>query len=1061
MAKRTAVLTALLVLLATVPAYAVSSNVVISQVYGGGGNSGSTYKNDFIELFNRGTSPVSLSGWSVQYASATGSTWQVTNLSGSIAAGQYYLVQESQGAGGTTSLPTPDATGTILMSATAGKVAVVSSTTALSGTCPASSSYVDLIGFGSTASCYEGAYAPAPSNTNADLRAYSGCLDTDHNNTDFSAGAPNPRNTASPTSTCTDLAPTVASTSPLGNALCVAGSSNVTVTFSEAVNVAGAWYTINCGTSGAHTATVSGGPTTFTLDPDTDFVAAEACTVTIVAAQVTDQDLLDPPDAMSADYAWTFFTPGAGLTPIHTIQGSGASSPLVGNTVTTRGIVTGVKSVSSSNKGFFIQEPDATIDADPATSEGILVFTGSSIPVEAVVGNLLEIRGTVSEFVPSSDPNQPPLSELTSPTICVISTGNPLPAAIPLSTTLPDPTGAYDQLERLEGMRVSVPSLTVTGATLGSVTEADATSTSTGIFFGVVTGVARPFREPGIQHPDPAPSGSIPPIPRWDTNPEVLRVDSKSPVGGTPLDVGTGAAVTGLVGPLDYTYRRYTIMLDPTVSPGVTGGPTLTAAPAPGVDDFTVASFNVARFFDTVNDPGKSDAVLTATAFNNRLAKLSIAVRDYLRFPDIIGFEEVENLATLQTIAATISTDAAANSQPDPQYSAYLVEGNDIGGIDVGFLVKTASAGSAARVSGVGVTQENAGELFLNPDSSTEPLNDRPPLVLAATVNFADGRTYPVAVIANHLRSFSDIDNPGGGSNGWASAGERVRAKRHKQAESLANLIQARQVAAPSERIVVLGDFNAYEFNDGYGDSMATIAGTPTPDNQTVVPGDGNDLVNPDLTNLTTTVAAADRYSYVYDGMAQSLDHVLVNAPLLKTAIARLEHVRINADFADVTRNNVTSPARTSDHDPAVAYFTLDADGDGIADSIDPCNDALVPAFAQTSSDQFQISGTVADCSGVASVALDPASSNLTLDVFGNPGGATRSWRVRRIADNQPCDGTLIAYDSAGTPDPGTFYVGLERVLPVPALGGVALALLGIAVALLGVVAIGRRVLLS
>ena len=106
-----------------------------------------------------------------------------------------------------------------------------------------------------------------------------------------------------------------------------------------------------------------------------------------------------------------------------------------------------------------------------------------------------------------------------------------------------------------------------------------------------------------------------------------------------------------LIGPLDYTFRRYTIMLDPTVSPGVIGGPTLTVAPTPGVDDFTVASFNVARFFDTVNDPGTSDAVLTAMAFDNRLAKLSIAVRDYLRFPDIIGVEEVENLTTLQAIA--------------------------------------------------------------------------------------------------------------------------------------------------------------------------------------------------------------------------------------------------------------------------------------------------------------------------------------------------------------------------------------------------------------------------
>ena len=112
----------------------LAQGVRISQVYGGGGNSGSTFKNDFIELFNSGNATVSLTGWSVQYNSAAGTgTWQVTTLTGSIAPGKYYLVQESLGTGGTVNLPTPDATGTIAMSATSGKVALVSSTTALTG----------------------------------------------------------------------------------------------------------------------------------------------------------------------------------------------------------------------------------------------------------------------------------------------------------------------------------------------------------------------------------------------------------------------------------------------------------------------------------------------------------------------------------------------------------------------------------------------------------------------------------------------------------------------------------------------------------------------------------------------------------------------------------------------------------------------------------------------------------------------------------------------------------------------------------------------------------------
>ncbi|MEP6920872.1 MAG: lamin tail domain-containing protein, partial [bacterium] len=104
---------------------APSTTVVISQAYGGGGNTGSTFRNDFIELFNRGTTPQLLTGWAVQYASATGTTWQVTNLTNvTLQPGQYYLVQEAQGAGGTTSLPTPDAIGTIALAAAAGKVAL-------------------------------------------------------------------------------------------------------------------------------------------------------------------------------------------------------------------------------------------------------------------------------------------------------------------------------------------------------------------------------------------------------------------------------------------------------------------------------------------------------------------------------------------------------------------------------------------------------------------------------------------------------------------------------------------------------------------------------------------------------------------------------------------------------------------------------------------------------------------------------------------------------------------------------------------------------------------------
>jgi hypothetical protein len=180
---------------------AASSNVVISQVYGGGGNSGSTWKNDFIELLNTGVTSVDVTGWSVQYASATGTTWTVTPLVGVLTPGQYLLVQQAAGGGGTAALPTPEIVGTVAMSATAGKVALVNNSTALSGACPAGG-IVDFLGYGSTANCAEASATAAPNATTAVLRLSNGCTDRDNNLIDFSVATPQPRNSAYPRNEC-------------------------------------------------------------------------------------------------------------------------------------------------------------------------------------------------------------------------------------------------------------------------------------------------------------------------------------------------------------------------------------------------------------------------------------------------------------------------------------------------------------------------------------------------------------------------------------------------------------------------------------------------------------------------------------------------------------------------------------------------------------------------------------------------------------------------------------------------------------------------------------------
>src|SRR5688500_11534521 len=183
-----------------------NAQVVISQVYGGGGNSGATLKNDFIEIFNRGTTTVDLSGWSIQYASTNGSTWQRTNLSGLISAGQYYLIQQAQGAGGTVNLPTPDVIGTIPMAAGAGKVVLLNTNlTITSGTvCPSGVNVQDIVGYGTGTNCFEGSGPTATlTNTTSALRGASGCTDNNNNSVDFATGTPNPRNTSSSLNPCT------------------------------------------------------------------------------------------------------------------------------------------------------------------------------------------------------------------------------------------------------------------------------------------------------------------------------------------------------------------------------------------------------------------------------------------------------------------------------------------------------------------------------------------------------------------------------------------------------------------------------------------------------------------------------------------------------------------------------------------------------------------------------------------------------------------------------------------------------------------------------------------
>ena len=189
----------------------VSPNIVISQFFGAGGSAGAPYTHDFVELFNRGSAPVSLSGWSVQYASAGGSNWLVTNLTNAtLAPGQYYLIQFASNGTVGSALPTPDLIAPLAtegfipnLSGSTGKIALVNTTTKLpSSTCPSDASIVDLVGYGDAALCFEGAKTANLSNTTAGKRNNNGCADTDNNSLDFIILAPLPRNSASAANAC-------------------------------------------------------------------------------------------------------------------------------------------------------------------------------------------------------------------------------------------------------------------------------------------------------------------------------------------------------------------------------------------------------------------------------------------------------------------------------------------------------------------------------------------------------------------------------------------------------------------------------------------------------------------------------------------------------------------------------------------------------------------------------------------------------------------------------------------------------------------------------------------
>jgi uncharacterized protein len=897
---------------------AADGGLVISQVYGGGGNSGASHTHDFVELYNPGDAAVPLAGLSIQYASATGvghfgnNSTSLTELSGTIQPHRYFLVQEAtNNAAVGAALPTPDQIdlSPINMAGTAGKVVLVTGTDTLGcngGSTPcgaaASARIIDLVGYGN-ANFFEGAgAAPTLSSSTSAQRKLGGCQDTNDNAADFNAAATAPRNSATTPHFCdADQAPSVSSTSPASGASSIARNSNITINFSESVQVEDGWYSISCASTGAHPATVTGGGVSYTLDPTSDFGFDETCTVTIEDTGVRDVDENDPPDNMDADHVFSFTTePELDLTEIAQIQGASHMSSYTGELVQVEGVV-----IAETGSNVWIQ--DTTPDAEPATSEAILVF-GSAVASAVAVGDHVYARGTVTEFRPgcptscavtSSAFDNLTITELASPGLGVTKLGTaalPAPTVIGAAGRTPptevieddsstgnvettntfDPTqDGIDFYETLEHMLVQVNNPVAVGLR-NSFGELHVLADD-GAGAGVRT------TRGGILVRD-VDGGSPLDYRSGDFNPERIMLDDLF-IATPDVNVGDHFEESA-VGVMTYDFNDYMLAVT-TALTVVDGGLDRETTTAPDENELSVATFNVENL-----DPSDGAAI-------TRLARIVV---ENMRSPDLIGIEEMQdnNGATNDgTTAANLSWQAfidAIVAAGGPRYDYRQIDpvnnadgGEPGGNIRVGFLFRTdrglsfvdRPGGNATTPTGV-FRADGRAHLTLSPGrvDPTNPAWTATRKPLAGEFMWNDKT---LIVIANHFSSKGG-DDPLFGRFQPPVRSSEVR--RHQQAMSVNSFVDSILAAERKANVIVLGDINDFEFSETT--RLLTEGGV--------------------LTSLMETLPQPERYSYVFEGNSQVLDQILFSENVMR-GLTAFDVVHVNAEFAD----------QASDHDPSVA----------------------------------------------------------------------------------------------------------------------------------------------
>lgn len=980
---------AALVALGLAAAGSASAQVVISQAYPGGTLSGATFNQRYVEIFNRGTAPVDLAGHTIQYASPTGTgNFAVhATLSGTVPAGGYFLVAYPV-SGTSAALPvTPDGTASGSPGGTNGKLALVNSTSLLA--CNGSSTpcspeqtalIVDLVGYG-TANFFEGsAAAPAFSATLAGFRANGGCTDTNDNGADFTSLTPLPRNSSSPINLCTaPSTPLVSFDAAAVSALeGAAGQSNP---LNFIVNIApapaeGAPVSFDITVQGEAGRFNYAGPATLTITNETSLP------VTITVNTVGNDEIqadsnvnvnLSNFSGTAAQQPTTLSKQGTiieddlAIREVFEIQGSGVCSPFVsvcniGQNVSGDSVRTTVNIVTSvGSSGFTMQTPDARDDNDPATSNGIYVFTAGAPRTDSgdllAVGDAVEISGRAAEFFGLTQIVVNSTRDVFN-TIARSATAQALPTAIVFGeeSGIPsrDPAnlscGALGNFECFEGMRVAMP------AGLVSASNQRFGSPAGQLFAEVYVSAYddRGLREPGVRFgttplPSSATAAGV-----WDGNPEIIEMDADFLIPAlldTELVGGTRFSAEGVIG-FDFgDYEFWPTSLTIDANTNVLPQP----VPASAISELTIGSFNAFRLCDAVaDDPAfvcSANATLEIDPLRvaHEVGQISAYIREVLRSPDVVGLQEVENIDVLSQLAARIAADGG------PSYAAYLVEGFDVGGIDVAYLV------NPTRVSNVVVTQREADTMWPDPNAGGEMrrVHDRPPLHLIG--DFIGGaEPFRFQVVNNHTLARTGVDTNNANGN-------RRRAKRFFQGVSIANLIQELQTheATANVPLIVVGDHNAYQFSDGYVDVVGLVTGTyvnaanfcapapqgspPTPATDCQLPN-GQNIVAPSLINAVDLLDRNDQYSYNFTeqfgaiqgssardvATNQVLDHAMFNVAAQRF-VTGMAFGRANVD-ASVQRfdscryqfyNAVScgvalptfSPVGASDHDGLVIYL--------------------------------------------------------------------------------------------------------------------------------------------